>query len=63
MQSSAGDGRGRGAHFARMEIGSLLREVVTRMDHLAVAGPVERLHSTFIAGPRALPVTFRPSLA
>lgn len=49
-----------GAHFARLEAASLLREVVTRMEDLALAGPVERLHSTFIAGPRVLPVTFRP---
>ena len=52
-----------GAHFARLEASSLLREVVTRMADLAVAGPVERLHSTFIAGPRVLPVTFRPATA
>lgn len=49
-----------GAHFARLEAASILREVVTRLDDLAVAGPVERLHSTFIAGPRVLPVSFRP---
>ncbi len=49
-----------GAHFARIEIASLLEQVVTRMDDLALAGPVERLTSTFIAGPRKLPVTFRP---
>ena len=50
-----------GAHFARMEAASLLKEVVTRMDDLALAGPVERLHSTFIAGPRVLPLRFRPA--
>ena len=48
-----------GAHFARIEIAALLKQVVTRMQDLAVAGPVERLHSTFIAGPRVMPVTFR----
>lgn len=47
-----------GAHFARLEIASLMREVVTRMDGLRLAGPVERLHSTFIAGPRVMPVEF-----
>jgi cytochrome P450 len=50
-----------GAHFARMEATSLLKEVVTRMDDLERAGPVERLHSTFIAGPRVLPLRFRPA--
>jgi cytochrome P450 len=50
-----------GAHFARMEAASLLKEVVTRLDDLERAGPVERLHSTFIAGPRVLPLRFRPA--
>ena len=49
-----------GAHFARLETASILRQVATRMHDLAIAGPVERLTSTFIAGPRSLPVTFRP---
>ncbi len=50
-----------GAHFARIEAATLLEEVVTRLDDLAVAGPVERLTSTFISGPKALPMTFRPA--
>jgi cytochrome P450 len=50
-----------GAHFARLEIASLMREVVTRLQDLRISGPVERLSSTFIAGPRVLPVTFRPT--
>ena len=49
-----------GAHFARLEAASLLQQVATRMQDLAIAGRVERLTSTFIAGPRSLPVTFRP---
>jgi cytochrome P450 len=48
-----------GAHFARLEIASLLREVVTRLDGLRRAGPVERLPSTFIAGPRVLPLAYQ----
>lgn len=48
-----------GAHFARIETAALLQQVVTRMQDLALAGPVERLTSTFIAGPRSLPVSFR----
>lgn len=50
-----------GAHFARLEIASLMRQVVTRMPDLALDGPVERLPSTFIAGPKTLPVRFRAS--
>ena len=47
-----------GAHFARIETASLMREVVTRMGDLRITGPIERVHSTFIAGPRSLPVAF-----
>lgn len=49
-----------GAHFARLEAAAILEEIVTRMDGLELAGPVERLTSAFIAGPRVLPVAFRP---
>ena len=50
-----------GAHIARLEIAALLREIVTRLDGLQVAGPIERLQSTFIAGPRHFPVRFAAS--
>lgn len=49
-----------GAHVARLEAAALLREIVTRLDGLRVDGPIERLDSTFIAGPRHLPVAFNP---
>ncbi len=48
-----------GAHFARLEAAAVLREIVTRMHDLRPAGPIERLPSTFIAGPRHFPVEFR----
>lgn len=47
-----------GAHVARMEIAALLREIVTRMDNIRLAGPIERLPSTFIAGPKHFPICF-----
>ncbi len=50
-----------GAHVARLETAALLREIVIRLDGLRVAGPVERLDSTFIVGPRHLPVAFKAS--
>jgi len=50
-----------GAHIARLEAGALLREIVTRLDGLELAGTPERLDSTFIAGPRHLPVRFAPT--
>jgi cytochrome P450 len=47
-----------GAHVARMEIAALIREIVTRMDNIRLAGPIERLPSTFIAGPKHFPICF-----
>jgi cytochrome P450 len=48
-----------GAHIARVEIHALLRELLTRLVDLRPAGPTEWLPSTFISGPKHLPVTFR----
>jgi len=50
-----------GASIARVEIAALLREVLTRMKDLEPAGPLQRLGSIFIAGPRKMPVRFRPA--
>jgi cytochrome P450 len=50
-----------GANLARLEIRCLLEEVLRRLDGLELSGPVERLHSSFIDGPRRMPVRFRPS--
>ena len=49
-----------GAHFARMETAALLGQIVSRLTDLRVDGPIERLPSTFIAGPRRFPVAFTP---
>ena len=50
-----------GAHIARVEIRAILRELLTRCADLAPAGPTEWLPSTFISGPKHLPVTYRSS--
>jgi cytochrome P450 len=50
-----------GAHFARLEASALMRQVATRMLDIKLSGRVERLTSTFIAGPRTMPVSFRPA--
>jgi cytochrome P450 len=47
-----------GAHIARAEISALLRELLSRLPHLEPAGPTEWLPSTFISGPKHLPVRF-----
>jgi cytochrome P450 len=49
-----------GAHIARVEAQAILREVLTRMPDIELAGAVERLGSIFIAGPRRMPVRFSP---
>jgi cytochrome P450 len=49
-----------GAHLARVEVQTMLREVLTRLHGLELAGPVEWLPSNFISGPKHLPVRFTP---
>jgi cytochrome P450 len=48
-----------GAHIARVEIHALLRELLTRLVDLRPAGPTEWLPSTFISGPKHLPIAYR----
>jgi cytochrome P450 len=48
-----------GASLARLEIRCLFEELLDRVHELEPAGPVERLHSWFINGPRRMPVRFR----
>jgi cytochrome P450 len=56
---------GGGAHFclgaslARLEIRCLFEAVLRRLNEIELDGPVERLHSWFIDGPRRMPVRFR----
>jgi cytochrome P450 len=50
-----------GAHIARVEIHALLRELLTRLVDLRPAGETEWLASTFISGPKHLPITYRPA--
>jgi cytochrome P450 len=47
-----------GAHIARIEIRALLREILTRLADVRPAGETEWLPSTFISGPKHLPITF-----
>ncbi|HEY8122026.1 MAG TPA: cytochrome P450 [Myxococcota bacterium] len=48
-----------GASLARLEIRCMFEELLDRVHDLAPNGPVERLHSWFISGPRRMPVRFR----
>jgi cytochrome P450 len=47
-----------GAHIARAEIHALLRELLTRLPDIEPAGATEWLLSTFISGPKHLPVRY-----
>ena len=49
-----------GAHFARLEVGTMIREIVTRLPDIEPAGPTTWLASNFISGPAHLPVRFAP---
>ena len=50
-----------GQHLARIEIDAILREVLTRMEDFDIPAPPEWLASTFISGPKSMPVRFRPA--
>jgi cytochrome P450 len=49
-----------GAHLARVELDALFREVLTRLPDLEPDGDAQWLASTFISGPRTMPVRFTP---
>src|SRR5262249_45895663 len=47
-----------GASLARLEIRAMFDEVLARLDTIELDGPVTWLPSTFINGPRRMPVRF-----
>jgi len=49
-----------GQHLARLEIDAILEEVLTRMPDVEIPAPPEWLASTFISGPKTMPVRFTP---
>jgi cholest-4-en-3-one 26-monooxygenase len=52
-----------GARLARIELECVLRELVTRIPALELAGPIERLRSTVIGGVKRMPVRMVPRVA
>ncbi|MGI9430582.1 MAG: cytochrome P450, partial [Myxococcota bacterium] len=48
-----------GANLARLELRVLFRQLVERMDEAELAGPAERLRSSFLGGVKHLPVRLR----
>jgi len=45
-----------GAHLARMDLRVFFRQLVKRAESIELAGPVTRLHASFVGGPKRMPV-------
>jgi len=52
-----------GAHLARLELRLMLKALLTRIEHIELAGKVERLKSNGIAGIKHMPVRFTQTRA
>ncbi len=50
-----------GANLARVEASAIIPEVLSRMNGLELAGPVERTRSNLINGIHSMPVRFTPA--
>ena len=48
-----------GSHLARKTTGSLLRELLPRLEHVELAGPPERTASNLVPGLKHLPIRYR----
>jgi cytochrome P450 len=48
-----------GAHLARMEIRSLFRELLPRLDHVELAGEPTWIRAHFVQGPKSIPISYR----
>lgn len=48
-----------GAHLARLDLKVFFRQLVERLDFIELAGPVERLHGSFVGGPKRMPIRYR----
>ncbi|HUO04973.1 MAG TPA: cytochrome P450 [Candidatus Binataceae bacterium] len=47
-----------GAHLARLELEVIFSQLISRIENVELAGPVERLRSSFIGGIKHMPITF-----
>ena len=48
-----------GAHLARLDLKVFWRQFAERFEMIELAGPIQRLHASFVGGPKHLPVRFR----
>jgi cytochrome P450 len=48
-----------GSHLARMDLRVFFRQFVERLESIALAGPAELLHASFVGGPKHIPIRYR----
>jgi cytochrome P450 len=48
-----------GAHLARLDLKVFFRQLAERLESIELAGPVERLHASFVGGPKRMRVRYR----
>ena len=48
-----------GANLARLELQEIFRKIITRFAEVELAGPVERLRSSFVGGIKLMPIRYR----
>jgi len=48
-----------GAHLARLDLKVFFREFAQRVESIEFAAPVQRLHASFVGGPKHVPVRYR----
>lgn len=48
-----------GAHVARLELRVIFRHLIERLEHVELAGPVDRLRSSIVGGIKHMPIRYR----
>jgi len=48
-----------GANLARLELRTIFRELAARLEAVALAGPVDRMRSSFLGGVKRMPIRYR----
>lgn len=48
-----------GANLARLELQEIFRKIIARFAEVELAGPVERLRSSFVGGIKRMPIRYR----
>jgi len=48
-----------GAHLARLDLRVFWRQFAERLESIELAGPIQRLHASFVGGPKHIPIRYR----